>query len=666
MPWILFALGLIPAIFIFSKALDLGFFADDFVLLQWLHQQSALNFLKAFTSSVNDTRSRPVVALFWLMDKGLGIGSGRSCHVTNILIHALNVALLIHWIRILTRNIHAALLAGLLFLYHPIQPEAVFWVTGRVDPICCLFMLLALICYTRDIRAPSRAGRHAIFILGLLACFSKETGLIFLGLALALELGLASETAKPDIKKYLFAYRPALGRLAALSLLLAAYICLRIFFTRSLVPEVVAKELKKADLFSRLAIAAYHTLRPVWNSPDEARSLGTAFIMVPIAAILLAIYRVPRMRDLLIALALFILSLVPAMGSTFEWNSYTGSRFLYIPAAGLSMTLAILMLGARNPDLKSKAAGWLLGIVLAIFYMVQLNRNILPFQEARTTVTRVVLGLSSSCRPGACRPQMYVMDLPRDKKGVMIFSRDIALTDAVKLSLGKKINFRGQNLPPGPALPGAELGAVQAFHSGRVSSGENVLNFPGSEDLLTGKAAVYRWNKQTDELIDLTEPVMKAVAERNKLLADNPVSLKPISLVENADWRGLVIKKQLYYDNSKKSFLVTGSDPYFESASLSIDPLLVDKVVIAMSFSSAAHKASAQLFWRDSSSPFSERSSVIFPIETDGKVHQYSIDLNANPNFILCDRIIQLRFDPADNAGILKLESVSILPINRK
>ena len=96
----------------------------------------------------------------------------------------------------------------------------------------------------------------------------------------------------------------------------------------------------------------------------------------------------------------------------------------------------------------------------------------------------------------------------------------------------------------------------------------------------------------------------------------------------------------------------------------------MDKVVVTMSVTPTlpGQKISAQLFWNDRQNrSFTERMSVIFPVEGDGRPHRYTIPLADNPDFVLPFReIVQLRFDPMDSPGKLTLDDFQIVPFPRE
>ena len=73
----------------------------------------------------------------------------------------------------------AAALGAILFAVHPAIGEAVHWINGRSDPLCVLFLLLALLAWLR--------GRSVVTALCVLsATLCKETAFVLAPCALLL------------------------------------------------------------------------------------------------------------------------------------------------------------------------------------------------------------------------------------------------------------------------------------------------------------------------------------------------------------------------------------------------------------------------------------------------------------------------------------------------
>ncbi|MEI7939524.1 MAG: tetratricopeptide repeat protein, partial [Verrucomicrobiota bacterium] len=70
-------------------------------------------------------------------------------HLINVVLHALNAALVFAWLRQMTGATWRSLLVAALFALHPLRVEPVLWVTERREVLCACFGLLALMAYVR-------------------------------------------------------------------------------------------------------------------------------------------------------------------------------------------------------------------------------------------------------------------------------------------------------------------------------------------------------------------------------------------------------------------------------------------------------------------------------------------------------------------------------------
>src|SRR6185503_13123674 len=114
---------------------------------------------------------RPVVMFSFLVDRAAWGTSAFGFHLTNLLAHA-GVGFLVGELAlVLGATPGAALAASLLFVAHPVQTEAVSYVSGRTDVLCALFVLGALLVWRRARRAADGwAIASAALVLAALGC----------------------------------------------------------------------------------------------------------------------------------------------------------------------------------------------------------------------------------------------------------------------------------------------------------------------------------------------------------------------------------------------------------------------------------------------------------------------------------------------------------------
>ncbi|MFT3786244.1 MAG: hypothetical protein QM770_08770 [Tepidisphaeraceae bacterium] len=109
-------------------------------------------------------------------------------HGINILLHALNSALVYRLIRTIKPDspAWAIFIATIVFVVHPVQVESVAWVSGMKDVLCWMLAVSALNVYldasiesldpTRSVA--SRARFWGATVLFVLACLSKPTAMV--------------------------------------------------------------------------------------------------------------------------------------------------------------------------------------------------------------------------------------------------------------------------------------------------------------------------------------------------------------------------------------------------------------------------------------------------------------------------------------------------------
>lgn len=102
-------------------------------------------------------------------------------HETNLVLHVLNVILVFFLFKRLTRAVWKSAILAALFAVHPIQVEAVAWVTSRKDLLSTLFGMLAIIWYAKiyDIQKPKLYGRWLCLLLFVCSLMCKGMFITF-------------------------------------------------------------------------------------------------------------------------------------------------------------------------------------------------------------------------------------------------------------------------------------------------------------------------------------------------------------------------------------------------------------------------------------------------------------------------------------------------------
>ena len=126
---------------------------------------------------------RPLqLLLYFFIYQAFGL-STIAFHLLNVTLHSLNACLLyVLGIRLGFQRI-AVLLAALLWAIHPVQTEAVTFMSGTPEPLCGAFLLSGILVLVPDFRRRHIPASCLLFAMALL---SKETAVVFPLLAMGL------------------------------------------------------------------------------------------------------------------------------------------------------------------------------------------------------------------------------------------------------------------------------------------------------------------------------------------------------------------------------------------------------------------------------------------------------------------------------------------------
>ncbi len=165
--------GLVVVVFLcFANSFGNDFVFDDIYLVV------QNKFIRNFNLSLILNTYRPLRDLSYALDLKIWGEGPFGFHLTNILIHSANVLLVFTLIRRLSDDVVSASLAALIFAVHPMQTDAVTYISGRRDLLFSLFYLLAFhsyINYYRSRRSVQAAAYFSVFlVLWALSLMAKE------------------------------------------------------------------------------------------------------------------------------------------------------------------------------------------------------------------------------------------------------------------------------------------------------------------------------------------------------------------------------------------------------------------------------------------------------------------------------------------------------------
>ena len=308
-----------------------------------------LSFIKwAFTT--NDAANwHPLTWISYSLDYTVGGKDPFVYHLTNVILHAANAALVLVLTIMLARiaglpglrSMIAAVVAAALFAIHPLHVESVAWVSERKDVLYGLFFLSSLIFYLRY--NESFNSRRKLFyaisiVLFTLALMSKP-----MAMTLPLVLLILDYYPLERIK----------GLKHDISALLYAKIPFFVISVFSATATIIAQDdsgamvpLEVTPLPARLLVAVksyvFYLWKLIWPSglapfypyPGVEEVYGFEYISAAILFVAISALCLYRSKILASVWIYFILTLIPVIGLVHVGAQSAADRYMYLPSLG--------------------------------------------------------------------------------------------------------------------------------------------------------------------------------------------------------------------------------------------------------------------------------------------------------------------------------------------
>jgi tetratricopeptide (TPR) repeat protein len=300
----------------------------------------------------------PLAWLSFALDHAVGGLGPRVFHATNLVLHALNTALVCVVARPLLRPALAprggeaavtvgAFGAALLWALHPLRAETVAWVSDRRDLLCAAFVLVAVWAYLRGV-----AGGAALaggWRLASLAAFAAA--LASKGFALTLPLLLLVLDWYP-LGRMGRGWRALAWEKAPYAALSVASGVLTVLAVRS---SALVAGYAEHGLAARLSLAGYSawihparfvwpaSLSPLYDLPREVSVLDPRFLLPTLAAVGVTVGLVALRHRWPAGLAAWLVSLIvlaPVSGIVLVGRHVAADRYTYLSGLGLAMLAA--------------------------------------------------------------------------------------------------------------------------------------------------------------------------------------------------------------------------------------------------------------------------------------------------------------------------------------
>jgi tetratricopeptide (TPR) repeat protein len=394
----IFLVLLFVVVLVYGNSLSGRFIWDDRVLIVDNPLiRDHRNFQQVFRSELHPQTHtnyyRPLQTISFKTDYALYKLRPFGYHLTNLLLHLLAGIFLFLFLQDITQKNFLPFAASLLFLVHPIQTEAVSYISGRADLLVALFSLVSMFCYTKA-RLPDRHRDPfcllfymTSMVFAVLALLSKETAIVLPLMILGVTLFMLK-----DKRKTLERVGPFFGIVLAYGFLRMTFLNFAAgdpFLTKKGFAVFDINLVSRTLSFLKTLVLYLGALFIPINLHMERLvpfekiyifhwlGLGSCLALFLFSIVLARSDR--QKRNLLIFSAYwFFIWLLPQ--SSFVFPQVAADHFLYLPSIGVFLTLA-LGIDMLDNQYKKSLTLFLLFIIYGtstVFYNTQWRQE-LPF-----------------------------------------------------------------------------------------------------------------------------------------------------------------------------------------------------------------------------------------------------------------------------------------------
>lgn len=320
--------------FDFIRCDDPDYIQGNWVVQEGFSREAALTVFGSFQQGV----WIPLTWLSYQADTELQGTAPSGYHLTNALLHSVNVGLLVLLLESCTGMLWPAVAAASLLAFHPLHVESVAWISERKDVLSLFFGLLCLRVYVWYVRRPSPGRYLSVLALFVAALASKPMMITLPFLMLLLDWWPLNRTASRRLlivaeKVPLLAVAAAVGILTYLGHLRAD----------SLVG------LGQIPLPARLGNAVVYLVFYLWKTlwparlgmyyfdPEETFDLlsmvGAALVVAGATGLVISLRR--RWPAGIVGWSWFVVGLLPVLGVVRWGGQMVADRFTYLPLIGV-------------------------------------------------------------------------------------------------------------------------------------------------------------------------------------------------------------------------------------------------------------------------------------------------------------------------------------------
>jgi tetratricopeptide (TPR) repeat protein len=375
---------ILATIVAYGSSVRNGFVWDDFDIIVNNTVNRDLSNIPVLFHSVDSTLTgnqtayyRPLARLTYVFDYQVFGLNSAGYHVENILIHLAAVLLLFLLTRILFNETSLAFVAALIFAVHPVNAEAVNFLSTRNTLLAAVFVLLSFIVYLRAQTTEKTSYLYLASLLFFFGLLCKETALMLI-IVLPFYDMTSYSRLREQLKRKTFSLLPFIGAVS-IYLLMRAYAVSTLFVKNlgwSQLPRRLAENIYIVPEYLKVILFPLH-LNAYYSVPQDYLARGFSLLLawaaiLGIVAVLLRTKR-PMTR---FGLFWFAVNYIPVSNVVPIPSAPLAERYMYLPAIGLWLIAAdqFSVLYARTAFRKAKMiAGACIVVCLAALTFVRNN-----------------------------------------------------------------------------------------------------------------------------------------------------------------------------------------------------------------------------------------------------------------------------------------------------
>jgi hypothetical protein len=282
----------------------------------------------------------PLTFLSYQIDDALGGGRPAMFHFTNLLLHVLNAVLVAWLLYALIRNGWLSVGLGLIFLTHPLNVEAVAWVSARKDVLSALFFVASFLFWISYKEKRTRSSFWLSFVTFILACLSKAVAITLPVLLILYDLLESRAVDRNSLKEKL-----PHGMIAFTFGIIALFGKANVIVVTSTFEKLLMACTSTLFYLSKFLVPLHISAMYPFHGEISAFSpmfFGPALIL---AALLLLSWFQRRHRLAAFGFIFFLVTLSPTFTNFVKGGDmYVASdRYAYVPMIGLLMTVGYVL-----------------------------------------------------------------------------------------------------------------------------------------------------------------------------------------------------------------------------------------------------------------------------------------------------------------------------------